>query len=153
MQNGRYTGRDKDWHVGRLALPEISGTLLARSNSHDHLQQSICVTDAKSLYDSLRRDVRGREPRLAVTVVELRQGLGLLNDMSVRWIPHNLMLVDGFTKPFSKSNLSPLLTFLKTGYFTISDEHSQLAARKHEREELGYNKRFHSCDKDPETVS
>eukprot|EP00971_Amphidinium_carterae_P084416 1670936-Amphidinium_carterae.1 len=146
------------WPRQRLACWEagfardLSGTLVARSNSHDHLQQSICVTDAKSLYDSLRRDVRGKEPRLAVTVAELRQGLGLLN-MSVRWIPHNLMLVDGFTKPFSKANLSPLVTFLKTGYFTISDEQSQLVARKHEREELGYNKRFHSCDKDPSTVS
>eukprot|EP00971_Amphidinium_carterae_P328638 6460622-Amphidinium_carterae.1 len=142
------------WPRQRLACWEagfardLSGTLLARSNSHDHLQQSICVTDAKSLFDSLRRDVRGREPRLAVTVAELRQGLGLLN-MSVRWIPHNIMLVDGFTKPFTKSNLSPLLRFLKSGHFTISDEDSQLAARQQEREQLGYNKRFHACDKDP----
>eukprot|EP00971_Amphidinium_carterae_P181130 3593173-Amphidinium_carterae.2 len=134
------------WEAGYAR--DLSGTLLARSSSHDHLQQSICVTDAKSLYDSLRRDVRGREPRLAVTVAELRQGLGLLN-MSVRWIPHNLMLVDGFTKPFGKANLGPLLKFLKTGHFTISDGNSQLLARQCEREQLGYNKRFHSCDKEP----
>eukprot|EP00971_Amphidinium_carterae_P242816 4821320-Amphidinium_carterae.1 len=142
------------WPRQRLACWEagfardLSGMLLAHSSSHDHLQQSICVTDAKSLYDSLRQHVRGREPRLAVTVAELRQGLGLLN-MSVRWIPHNLMLVDGFTKPFTKANLSPLLKFLKTGYFKITDEDSQLAARQSEREQLGYNKRFHTCEKDP----
>eukprot|EP00971_Amphidinium_carterae_P014802 292219-Amphidinium_carterae.1 len=82
------------WESGMQRSP--TGTLVARADCSSPLLESVCVTDAKSLYDSLKREAKSREPRVAVAVAELKQGLSVLN-LGVRWIPHQEMVCDGFT--------------------------------------------------------
>eukprot|EP00971_Amphidinium_carterae_P266178 5279948-Amphidinium_carterae.1 len=117
-----------------------TGLLVARADCSSPLLESVCVTDAKSLFDSLKREAKSREPRVAVAVAELKQGLSVLN-LGIRWIPHQEMICDGFTKSFSQGHLSPLLSLMRTGFARLVAEDKQLENRKLERLHKGYNSR------------
>eukprot|EP00971_Amphidinium_carterae_P184570 3664434-Amphidinium_carterae.1 len=97
------------------------GTVIARDSTSDALKENVVVTDAKSLFDGLKRDARGKEPRVGLAVAELKQGMSLMG-MKVRWIPHGVMLADAFTKPYTKANLAPLMHVLRNGWFQLTDE-------------------------------
>eukprot|EP00971_Amphidinium_carterae_P206224 4092365-Amphidinium_carterae.1 len=124
------------WESGMQRSP--TGTLVTRADCSSPLLQSVCVTDAKSLYDSLKREAKSREPRVVVAVAELKQGLSVLN-LGVRWIPHQEMVCDGFTKCFSQGHLSPLLTLLRTRFAKLVAEDTLLKSRQMERTHRGYN--------------
>eukprot|EP00971_Amphidinium_carterae_P120745 2392302-Amphidinium_carterae.4 len=113
-----------------------TGVLAARADCSSPLLESVCVTDAKSLYDSLKREAKSREPRVAVAVAELKQGLSVLN-LGIRWIPHQAMVCDGFTKCFGQGHLSPLLTLLRSGHAKLVAEDDLLENRKLERVSRG----------------
>eukprot|EP00971_Amphidinium_carterae_P210028 4166422-Amphidinium_carterae.1 len=69
--------------------------------------------------------------------------------MAVRWLPHNLMLVDPFTNPLSKANVSSLLHVFQKGSFQIKNELEHLLERKKAGQ---YNSRLKSkwtADDDP----
>ena len=88
------------------------GALAFRCTADAKLRSGLAISDAKSLYDALEREARGKEPRVALAVGEIRgkikQGMVAVG-LAPRWIPHNTMIVDGMTKYIGKSNLQPLL--------------------------------------------
>eukprot|EP00971_Amphidinium_carterae_P007074 139957-Amphidinium_carterae.6 len=94
--------RIRQWECG--AMIDCTGVLMARENANKDLKGHLVITDAKSLYDGLRKDVRNREPKISLTIAELNQGLNMMN-MAVRWLPRNLMIVDPLTTPLSKANV------------------------------------------------
>ena len=57
----------------------------------------MALSDAKSLYDSLKREAKGKEPKVARAVAEAKQGMAAVG-IEPRWTPHNRMIVDGMTK-------------------------------------------------------
>eukprot|EP00971_Amphidinium_carterae_P329176 6461482-Amphidinium_carterae.1 len=126
------------WESGQQR--STAGTLVARADCSNALLESVCVTDAKSLFDSLKREAKSREPRVAVAVAELKQGLSVLN-LGIRWVPHQEMICDGFTKCFGQGHLSPLLSLLRSGFAKLVAEEMLLENRKLEREQKGYNQR------------
>ena len=113
--------RVKGWSDGMPQPVCKESLLLAQEKTEDTLQQNLAITDAKSLHGSLRKDARGKEPRVALAVAEIRQSLEACL-AAPRWIPHNFMLCDGLTKQISKSNLLPLLVAMRTGNFKIAAE-------------------------------
>eukprot|EP00971_Amphidinium_carterae_P106671 2113144-Amphidinium_carterae.5 len=119
------------WESGQVLSSK--GTLLARNDLDQKLRTSVAITDAKSLYDALRREARSKEPRVAMAVSELKQGLSLLG-MQVRWVPHELNAVDAFTKSYTKANLTPLLHLMRTASYHVSDELQTLLSRKENRD-------------------
>eukprot|EP00971_Amphidinium_carterae_P007068 139930-Amphidinium_carterae.1 len=120
------------WEQGVMMSPQ--GSIIARNTSSDTLKERVVVTDAKSLFDGLKRDARGKEPRVGLAVAELKQGMSLMG-LTVRWIPHGVMLADAFTKPDTKGNLAPLMHVLRHGWFQLTNEVLHLADRKKDREE------------------
>eukprot|EP00971_Amphidinium_carterae_P097609 1931559-Amphidinium_carterae.1 len=80
--------RLRQWECGTMM--DCTGVLMARENTNRDLKGHLVITDAKSLYDGLRKDARSGEPKISLTIAELKQGLNMLN-MAVRWLPHNLM--------------------------------------------------------------
>eukprot|EP00971_Amphidinium_carterae_P331541 6465172-Amphidinium_carterae.1 len=141
--------RLRQWESGNMM--DCTGVLMARDVTNKDLKSHLVITDAKSLYDGLRKDARSREPKISLTIAELKQGLNLMN-MAVRWLPHNLMLVDPFTKPLSKANASPLLHVFQKGSFQINSEMEHLLERKKTREAGHHNSRLKSkwtADEDP----
>eukprot|EP00971_Amphidinium_carterae_P350333 6491492-Amphidinium_carterae.1 len=100
------------WEQG--IMMSTSGTMIARDTTATSVKEGVSVTDAKSLFDGLKRDARGKEPRVGLAVAELKQGLSLMG-LAVRWIPHGVMLADAFTKPCAKANLAPLMHVLRHG--------------------------------------
>eukprot|EP00971_Amphidinium_carterae_P214677 4260252-Amphidinium_carterae.1 len=136
--------RLRQWEKG--VMMDTSGIVMARSTVSNDLKQHLVSTDAKSLHDGLRKDARSREPKISLTIAELKQGLNLLN-MSVRWLPHNLMMVDPFTKPLSKANVTPILNVLQKGSFhwqgfQLNSELEHLLERKQVRDAGYYNSRL-----------
>eukprot|EP00971_Amphidinium_carterae_P259053 5141091-Amphidinium_carterae.1 len=131
--------RLRQWEKG--VMTDSTGIIMARSSVSNDLKQHLVITDAKSLYDGLRKDARSKEPKISLTIAELKQGLNLLN-MSVRWLPHNLMMVDPFTKPLSKANVSPMLHVLQKGSFQLNSEMEHLLERRQVRDAGRYNSRL-----------
>ena len=108
---------------------EFCGILAGRSNCEPKLKECLAITDAKSLYDSMLKEAKGKEPRVALAVGEIKQGLAAIG-ASPRWVPHNTMIVDGFTKELSKSNLQPLIAVMKAGTYKMKGEHDEKVYRE-----------------------
>eukprot|EP00971_Amphidinium_carterae_P121859 2413179-Amphidinium_carterae.4 len=96
-----------DWARERLYAWEsnqardLQGLLIARDGTSEELKSGVAITDAKSLYDALRGQAKGKEPRVALATVEIKQGMAMLG-LAPRWVPHNHMLVDSLTKKWTQ---------------------------------------------------
>ena len=55
---------------------------------------------------------------------------------------HNVMVVHGLTKELKKSNLKPLLQFMRTGKLKLTAEEDEVDARRQLREDGGRVQRF-----------
>ena len=49
------------------------GVMVFKNSASEELKRNLAITDAKSLYDSLRREAGGKEPRVAIAVGEIKQ--------------------------------------------------------------------------------
>ena len=106
-----------------------------KDNVDSKLRQNIVVTDAKALYDALERQcLRAKEKQVAPVTAEIRQVMAVAG-LIPRWIPHNVMVVDGLTKELEKSNLSPLLRLMKTGRVRLTAEAEEVESRARLRDE------------------
>jgi len=103
--------------------------LYIRNDIDKRLRDHLCVMDAKSLYDALLKEARGREPRVALSVAEIKQGMATLG-IRPRWIPHNEMLCDPLKKSFAKSNLRALLRTMRTGRLQLGCEKDEMSYRQ-----------------------
>ena len=145
MSNARY---DRKVFKGRLHAwsktdPEhtdcgfeMNGHVLMKDTTSDELLQAMMIADAKSLYDSIKRTAKGKEPRVALAVGEIKESMAVIGAIP-RWIPHNKMLADSLTKVLSKSNATPLLQALKSGKYKIVAEDDELRQRAYEKEQQG----------------
>ena len=100
------------WEQGTARHPD--GSIILRHSLDETLKRHLVITDAKSLYDSLRGQAKGKEPRVAIAIGEIKQGMAMLG-LRARWIPHNHMLCDPLTKSFLKNNATLLLSTMKSG--------------------------------------
>ena len=96
------------------------------------LQEHLAITDAKALYDAIKAQAAGKEPRIALAIGEIKQSMIAIG-LRPRWVPHNVMLADPLTKEVSKSNLTPLMN-VKTGMYRMSSEKDEEGYRKEVRE-------------------
>ena len=116
--------RISEWDTTDFEKPcraNLDGTFIFRNNANDGLCENLAISDAKSFYDALIGEARGKEPRVAVAVAEIKQGMAALS-IQPRWIPHNVMIVDGMTKELSCRNLLPLLNCMRDGTYQMRSE-------------------------------
>ena len=126
--------RIKAWEIGKDVVWDQKSVFVNKGATDEYLKETMSISDAKSLYDSLKRTACGREPRVAVAVAEFRQSLAACQGIC-RWVPHNIMLCDPLTKEFGKSNAMPLLQCLRDGCYQISSEANEAAFRESVKEQ------------------
>ena len=69
----------------------------------------------------MRREARGKEPRVAIDAGEIKQSL-IVTGCTARWCPHSEMICDPLTKRMHKTNLRPLLKLMHTGVYRLGSE-------------------------------
>ena len=118
----------KDFDLQRWHEEAQKRRLVAMSHdgANEKLQKSLCLVDAKSLFDHLVKTTVGstEDRRTAIEMQCIRQ---LMQEVgaTVKWIRHEQMLVDCLTKRVG--NKAPLYQFLKSGCLDFScDQHKLL---------------------------
>ena len=94
MSNALFTkemlkNRLRQWRNSTPSKPFgglLAGALVAKSNTDEHLKATLGITDAKSLYDSVKREAKSKEWRVALAVSEIKQTMAIV-DAGIRWIP------------------------------------------------------------------
>jgi hypothetical protein len=110
---------------------EASGkaTVIASDSKNFVDPHSVCVMDAKSLYDSLNSEQsQGDDDRSALETAIIRESLSVCRGRP-RWVPHNHNPADSMTK-FAGGHHEPLLKLLQSGCFMIEDEEQVLSREK-----------------------
>ena len=80
--------------------------MIVRNSTDDTLKQNIVVTDAKALYDALDRQcLRAKEKQAALVPADIKQVMAVAG-LVPRWIPHNVMVVDGLTEELKEATSS-----------------------------------------------
>ena len=113
---------------------------IVSEDSDELLKSSLCIVDAKALYDHLSKETTGpsADKRTGLEMQVVRQNMSGIN-AKIRWIPHPRMVVDGLTK--KHANLEALYELLDSGEYQIVSEAHALQEKRAERDERGYNKR------------
>ena len=124
-----------DWTTSLLPFVGVlkdDSELRAELRSSESLDQCV-VTDAKSLFDSLRkenptsRQDRRTSVEIAIIIESMRRSKSIL-----RWTPHPRMIADSLTKDdISKTN-GALEELFRTGTLALWDEEDELARRKNQ---------------------
>ena len=71
----------------------VREVMIFRDDAHRELRKHMAITHATSLYDALRREARGKYPRVAIAVGEIKRPL-VARNCSIRWCPHIVMMSD-----------------------------------------------------------
>ena len=113
---------------------------MASEDASDNLKSSLCIVDAKALFDHLSRETAGpsADKRTGLEIQVIRQSMSAINS-AVRWVPHPHMVVDGLTK--KNANMAALYDLLDSGQYQIVDQAVALEEKRLERDALGYNRR------------
>eukprot|EP00439_Symbiodinium_sp_Y106_P008438 s7411_g1.t1 len=92
------------------------------------LQESLCIVDAKALFDHLSRESVGpsQDKRTNLEIQVVRQNMNAIG-AHVRWVPHTKMIVDGLTK--KGACLEAMYDLLATGTYQIVAESQSLQDR------------------------
>eukprot|EP00435_Cladocopium_sp_Y103_P001618 s5475_g1.t1 len=95
--------------------------VLTKTNADERLRKSLCVVDAKSLFDHLVKETIGTaaDRRTAIEMQVIRQSLAETG-AQVKWVPHPRMTMDCLTK--RHGNRVPLVEFLDTGCLNFLPE-------------------------------
>ena len=109
------------------------GVVFFRDDVQRELRKHLAITDAKSHNDALRREARGKEPRVAAAVGEIKQSL-VVTSCSFRLSPHCVMMEDPLTKRLHKANLQPRLQVVKSGHKTLGSEFDEEEFQQQQRE-------------------
>ena len=123
-----------EWNLSGPTRPlpnfRLRGVCLVKDTLELRLQRVQAVTDAKSFYDLLKSELGcGKGWAVAAICAEAKKLLVVLQS-DIRWVPHNEMIVDPLTKVFGKSNLTPLLSVMGTGKFTLKSVESDMDYRQ-----------------------
>ncbi|CAL1154344.1 unnamed protein product [Cladocopium goreaui] len=110
-----YNFNMKEWEK---ALNERRLSALVSEDSQEELKRSVCIVDAKSLYDHLSKETVGTtsDKRTALEMQVIRQVLSETH-ANIKWVPHPRMIVDGLTK--RGGNLNPLYDLIDTGRYRL----------------------------------
>ena len=85
--------------------------------------------------------MRAKGKQVALVTAETKQVMAVAG-LVPRWIPHNVMVVDGLTKELKKSNPKPLLQLMKIEKLRLTAEEDEVDARRQLREDGGRVQRF-----------
>ena len=77
-----------------------------------------------------------QEKQVALVTSELKQTMEICG-FKPRWLPHNEMVCDPMTKELRKSNMKPLVQFLKTGKIRLTCEGDEMLYRQQLKEAGG----------------
>ena len=105
-------------------------TVIAEENPRYTDPDTVCVIDAKSVYDSTanpERQFQGEDDRAALESAIIQESLAKLK-ARLRWLPHNLNPSDGLTKLPSAAHMAPLYDLLKNHEMVIQKEETELAS-------------------------
>ena len=93
---------------------------LVKDNTEEDLKKSLCVVDAKSLFDHLAKDTIGvtEDKRTAIEMQVIRQSM-CETGAAIRWVPHPKMVMDALTKRLG--NQVPLKEVLGSGILELTD--------------------------------
>ncbi|OLQ01608.1 putative transposon protein [Symbiodinium microadriaticum] len=107
---------------------------IVSEDSDELLKSSLCIVDAKALYDHLSKETTGpsADKRTGLEMQVVRQNMSGIN-AKIRWIPHPRMVVDGLTK--KHANLEALYELLDSGEYQIVSEAHALQEKRAERDE------------------
>ncbi len=115
----------------------VRGAMVFRDDATVDLKRNLAITDAKPLYDALYRNgLKAKEKQVALVTSELKQTMGICG-FKPRWLPHNEMICDPLTKALKKSNMKPLVQFLKTGKLRLTCEGNEMQYRQTLKESGG----------------
>ena len=117
------------------------GTAFTKYDDKEELAGALAIVDAKSLYDLLAHETTGgADRRTALDVQVLREELSELSGC-IRWIDHMHMPADCLTK--KRGRADSLMRLLESGRFGVTEEAITLSSRLQDRQEKGYNRRWH----------
>ena len=107
----------REWQA---ALRDQRVMALAKSDADQTLKRSLCVVDAKSLYDHLVKETVGctDDKRTAIEMQVIRQAMQETGAV-IKWVPHPRMIMDCLTK--RAGNKGPLLELLDQGTYSLQD--------------------------------
>ena len=125
-----------------ISLPVEPTVTVMKADSHLQIDPStVCVIDAKSVFDHLVRESTGGHcRRTAQELCVIRRSMQTLR-ARCRWVPHERMVVDALTK--RHGNSVAMLRLLRDGVLSIVDGDRELAMRKVYRETHKHNLRPH----------
>ena len=99
MSNSWYLGTEQSSRVGTWdrSTPQnpfrlqMDGTLSMRDDICKEIRDNLAITDAKSLYDALEGMTKGKEPRVALAVAEIKQGMAAVKTTILKMVslPNN----------------------------------------------------------------
>ena len=107
----------RDWEK---AVKKQRTIALAKTECDSTLKKSLCIVDAKSLYDHLVKETVGTtdDRRTAIEMQVIRQAM-LETGAVVKWVPHPRMFMDCLTK--RSGNRQSLVELLDSGVFSLRD--------------------------------
>jgi hypothetical protein len=107
----------------------------------DRLDQC-SVTDAKSLYDSLRKQspASRQDRRTSIEIAIIIEALSKAKSC-IRWSPHPRMIADALTKDELSKGNGALEELLRSSKFALWDEDDELARRKQNPSAKGRSKK------------
>ncbi|CAL1127455.1 unnamed protein product, partial [Cladocopium goreaui] len=124
-----YSPRRKQLSEDQYLEAAGKATVIANDSNIYRDPHSVCVMDAKSLYDALNSEQsQGDDDRSALETAIIRESMSVCRSRP-RWIPHNMNPADSMTK-FVGGHHEPLLKLLKTGKFMIEEEEEVLLRGK-----------------------
>ena len=105
-------------------------TVIADENPRFTDPETVCVIDAKSVFDSTsdpERQFQGEDDRAALESAIIQESLAKLR-ARIGWLPHNLNPSDALTKLPTAAHMAPLYELLKTHAMVIQKEETELAS-------------------------
>ncbi|CAL1150714.1 unnamed protein product, partial [Cladocopium goreaui] len=130
-----YSPRRKQLSEDQYLEAAGKATVIANDSNIYRDPHSVCVMDAKSLYDALNSEQsQGDDDRSALETAIIRESMSVCRSRP-RWIPHNMNPADSMTK-FVGGHHEPLLKLLKTGKFMIEEEEEVLLRGKQSEQRL-----------------
>ena len=108
----------RDW---QRMLRDQRVMAFAKGDMDETLKQSLCIVDAKSLFDHLVKQTVGctDDKRTAIEMQVIRQSMQETGAV-IKWVPHPRMFMDCLTK--RNGNRGPLLQLLDQGSFSLCDD-------------------------------
>ena len=127
--------QDKDFDLAlwESQMKKNKVVAVVSEDSDETLKSSLCIVDAKALFDHLSKETTGpsADKRAGLEMQVVRQNMSGIN-AKIRWVPHPRMVVDGLTK--KHANLEALYELLDSGeYQIVSEAHAVMHYKRNSK--------------------